>query len=122
MWCVTDSYFVDSDYGKLIPMMGLEAAFRDVLIRNVGALQRANVMPPYSLTFGAVGIQDYSLAIVQSYDTPYVIRDNMFQDSFVIPTCAPENLNKALGRIYSKFFRMSGFERPANLFGFSAPA
>lgn len=119
IWGIGRDLLVDNQYGKLIPVRQLEGAMRDALARNVEFLQtRLQVPPPYKIEFGAAGVNGYSLVLDSTIDNPYEVRDDTFTDTFVLTDTSVKGTNAALLRIYEAFFRLTGYERPPNLFGF----
>lgn len=119
IWGIGRDLLVDNEYGKLIPVRMLEGAMRETLARNVEFMQsRLQISPPYNVEFGAAGINGYSLVIDSTIDNPYEIRDDTFTDMFVMTDTSPAGIAAALLRIYEAFFRLTGYPRPANLFGF----
>lgn len=119
VWAIGRELLVDNQYGKLIPVKLLETAYRESLTRIVDFMQnRLGIQPPYTVEFGAAGMQGHSLVIDTTIDNPYEVRDDVFSESFVLTDTSSAALNAALLRIYEAFFRRTGYPRPANLFGF----
>ena len=119
IWGIGRSLLVENDHGRFIPAQLLETAFAEALPRFVDLLaNRLQIPPPYNVEFGACGIKGYALVVDTNIDSPYVIHDEAFSDSFVLRDASSAALRSALLRIYEKFFRVAGHQRPANLFGF----
>ncbi len=119
IWGFGPDLLVDNQIGRVIPVQLLEMAMREALIRNIDFMKsRLEIAPPYRIEFGATGIKGYSLAINTDIDNPYEIRDDVFSNSFVITDTTPAGTSGALLRIYEAFFRLTGYPRPPNLFGF----
>ncbi|MEO8668783.1 MAG: hypothetical protein ABI399_09720 [Bauldia sp.] len=119
IWDIGRDLLVDNEYGKLIPVRLLETSMREALSRNVDFLQtRLQIPAPYRIEFGAAGIEGYALVIDSAIDNPYEIRDGQFTDSLVLADTSMAGINAALLRIYEAFFRLTGYPRPPNLFGF----
>jgi hypothetical protein len=116
IWGIGRTLLVDNEYGRLIPMKLIEQAFRQALTRYVAFMARLNITPPYRLEFGAVGIAGYSLVVDSTIDNPYAIYDNEFSDEFILQDVSAAGINAAVVRISERFFRMSGYDRPAHLF------
>jgi hypothetical protein len=122
IWGIGRELLVDNNYGKLIPVRLLEAALRAALTRYVDFMQtKLKIPPPYTVEFGAAGASGYSLVIDTNVDNPYEIRDDVFSETFVLTEASPAAIVSALLRIYEAFFRLTGYRRPPNLFGFPRP-
>jgi hypothetical protein len=121
IWSLGRDLLVDNEYAKkVIPMRLVESAIHEVLSRNIAFLrEQLAVSPPYRIEFGAVGVHGYRLGIANDdYDQPYEIRDESFSSEFVMTSTTPEAIDAARLKIYEEFFRLTGYARPANLFGF----
>lgn len=119
IWSIGRDLLVDNEYGKLVPVKLLETAFREALTRHVDFMQtKLGIPPPYTVEFGAVGTSGYSLVIDTHIDNPYEIRDDAFSERFVLTGASSAAIDAALLRIYEAFFRLTGYPRPPNLFGF----
>lgn len=123
LWGVGRGLLVGNEYGKLVPVGPLETAYRETLTRSVEFMQtKLGIQPPYTVEFGAAGVAGYSLVINMNIDNPYEIRDDVFSETFVLAETTGAAVDAALSRIYAAFFRLTGYPRPPNLFGFPPPA
>ena len=123
IWGIGRDLLVDNEYGKLVPVKLLETVFREALTRHVEFTQtKMGIPPPYTVEFGAAGVSGYSLVIDSNVDNPYEIRDDVFSETFVLTETSRAAIDSALLRIYEAFFRLTGYSRPRNLFGFPQPA
>ncbi len=121
LWAIGRDLLVDNEYGRLVPVKSLEAAYWETLTRSVDFMQaRLCIQPPYTVEFGGAGLNGYSLAI--TIDSPYEMRDDVFSETFVLTEASRAAIDSALLRIYEAFFRRAGYPRPSNLYDFPSPA
>jgi hypothetical protein len=114
LWAIGRDLLVDNEYGRILPVKPLEAAYRETLTRSVNFMQAIlGIQPPYTVEFGGAGLIGYSLAI--TIDNPYEIRDDAFSETIVLTEASPAAIDSALLRIYEAFFRLAGYPRPPNL-------
>ena len=117
LWAIGRDLLVDNEYGRLLPVKPLEAAYRETLSRIIDFMQaKLGIQPPYTVEFGWAGLEGYPLAV--TIDKPYEIRDDTFSETIVLSEASPEAIDAALLRIYEAFFRRTGYQRPPHLFDF----
>ena len=62
------------------------------------------------------------MIIDTNIDNPYQIRDDVLSEGFILADTSHAAIDAALLRIYETFFRLTGYPRPPNLFGFPQPS
>src|SRR4029077_10010330 len=106
------------EYGKIIPAVMFERLYRNILPRYVELLtKQLNLAPLFLVEAGAVGIEDFRLA-VDDLNIYGPIYDDSFGHQYDLKAASRQEIDKVLLAFFEDFFGATGYPRPPNLDGF----
>jgi hypothetical protein len=117
IWGIATWLFKDS---RLIPGAAFEQTYRQTLRRYVNFMSgNLGITPPYTFIAGATGLENHRIAVEPSgLETYGPFYDDQFENEFVLNGSDQIALDEALLRFFEEFFKLTGYGRPAGLFGF----
>ena len=120
IWGIARWLLKSNEHGLYIPGKPFEDTFRRSLSNYVDFMQyKLNILPPYTVEAGVVGIQDYRIIVDATGMERYgPFFDNEMKIRLVLNENSAQALDTVLLKFFEELFMVSGYARPKSLYGF----
>lgn len=113
IWAFTNGLLVQNDFGDNIPVIALETYLRSAIQININFLRdHLKIDEPYRVEFGAHGVAKFSLAISTNFDLNYKIRDDDYQQEFILKKVSDGLITDLVKRYVDGLYTLTGYKRP----------